>query len=91
VSFTAMFTQAVDSIYAHFKAAGSKRLCVALAEEVSALNCLSSYCFTRFLRSLIGSVLQPLGTIKGIKQGRWLFINLCMLDLQGASNLSLAQ
>jgi hypothetical protein len=39
----------------------------------------------------MGSVLQPLGTIKGIEQGRWPFIDPRMLDLQGASNLSIAQ
>jgi hypothetical protein len=62
-----------------------------LAEGVSALNCLGSYCFTGFLKSLIGLVLKLLGTIKGIEQGRWLFIDGRMLDLRGAGNLGLAQ
>lgn len=86
-----MFAQAIDHIYARFEAAGSKGLCVALAEGVSALDRLGSYCFTRFLRSLIGSVLQPLGTIEGIEQGGWPFIDPRMLDLQGASKLCLTQ
>jgi hypothetical protein len=68
-SFAALFAQAINTIYTRFEAAGSTGLPVALAEEVSALNRLSSYCFTRFPRSLIGSVLQPLGTISSIKQG----------------------
>jgi hypothetical protein len=90
-SFAALFAQAIDNIYTRFKAASSKGLHVALAEGVSALNCLSSYCFTRFPRSLISSVLQPLGTINSIEQGGWPFINPRMLDLQGARDLSLAQ
>jgi hypothetical protein len=89
-SFAAMFAQAISSIYARFEAAGSKGLCVALAEGVSAINRLGSYCFTRFPRSLMGSVLQPLGTIEGIEQGGWPFIDPRMLDLQGAGNLSIA-
>src|SRR5689334_6107969 len=90
-SFAAVFAQAIDSIRACFKASGSKGLCVALAEGVSALDRLGSYCFTGFLRSLMGSVLQPLGTIEGIEQGGWPFINPRILDLQGAGNLSLAR
>ena len=90
-SFAAVFAQAVDSIRARFEAAGSQGLSVALAEGVSALDRLGSYCFTGFPRSLMGSVLQPLGTIEGIEQGGWPFIDPRMLDLQGAGNLSLAQ
>jgi hypothetical protein len=90
-SFATMFAQAIDNIYARFEAAGSKGLCVALAEGVSALDRLGSYCFTGFPTSLMGSVLQPLGTIEGIEQGGWPFIDPRMLDLQGAGNLNLAQ
>ncbi|OAL50489.1 hypothetical protein IQ07DRAFT_428269 [Pyrenochaeta sp. DS3sAY3a] len=39
----------------------------------------------------MGSVLQPLGTVEGIEQGGWPFIDPRMLDLHGAGNLSLAQ
>jgi hypothetical protein len=56
-SFAALFAQAINNIYTRFKTAGSTGLYIALAEEVSALNRLSSYCFTRFPRSLIGLVL----------------------------------
>ena len=90
-SFATVFAQAIDSIRGRFEASGSKGLCVALAEGVSALDRLGSYCFTGFPRSLMGSVLQPLGTIEGIEQGGWPFIDPRMLDLQGAGNLSLAQ
>jgi hypothetical protein len=90
-SFAALFAQAINTIYTRFKAASSTELPVALAEGVSALNRLGSYCFTRFSRFLMGSVLQPLGTISSIKQGGWPFINPRMLDLQGAGELSLAQ
>lgn len=90
-SFAAVFAQAINSIHTRFEAAGSKGLCVALAEGVSALDRLGSYCFTGFPRSLMGLVLQPLGTIEGIEQGGWLFIDPRMLDLQGAGNLGLAQ
>jgi hypothetical protein len=89
-SFAALFAQAINNIYTRFETTSSTGLHVALAEGVSALNRLSSYCFTRFPRSLIGSVLQPLGTISSIEQGRWPFINPRMLDLQGAGDLSLA-
>jgi hypothetical protein len=90
-SFAALFAQAIDTIYTRFEAAGSTGLPVALAEGVSALDRLGSYCFTGFPRSLMGSVLQPLGTIGSIEQGGWPFIDPRMLDLQGAGELSLAQ
>ena len=89
-SFAALFAQAIDNIYTRFEAAGSTGLHVALAEGVSALDRLGSYCFTGFPRSLMGSVLQPLGTIGSIEQGGWPFIDPRMLDLQGAGDLSLA-
>lgn len=90
-SFAALFAQAIDNIYTRFETAGSTGLHVALAEGVSALDRLGSYCFTGFPRSLMGSVLQPLGTIGSIEQGGWPFIDPRMLDLQGAGDLSLAQ
>jgi hypothetical protein len=68
-SFSTLFAQAINSVHAQFKAAGAKGLDVALAEGVSALNRLSSYYFTGFLKSLIGLVLAPLGTIDSIEQG----------------------
>ena len=89
-SFATLFAQAIDYIYAHFEATSSIGLGVALAEGVSALDRLGSYCFTRFPKPLLRSVLQPLGTIDSIKQGGWPFLDPCMLNLQGARNLSLA-
>jgi len=56
-SFAALFAQAIDNIYTRFETAGSTGLHVALAEGVSALDRLGSYCFIGFPRSLIGSVL----------------------------------
>lgn len=38
----------------------------------------------------MGSVLKLLGTIDGIEQGGWLFIDPRMLDLRGAGDLNLA-
>ena len=58
---------------------------------VSALDRLGSYCFTGFPRSLMGSVLKPLGTIDSMEQGAWPYINPRMLDLQGGGGMSLAQ
>lgn len=81
-SFARIFGLAIDEIYTRFKAGGSKGLGVALAEGVSALDRLGSYCFTGFPKSLMGSVLGPLGTIDGIQRGAWPYINPRMLDLQ---------
>ena len=88
-SFATLFAQAIDSLYERFIAAGSKGLCVTLVEGVSALDRLGSYCFTGSPRILKGSVLQPLGTIEGIEQGGWPFIDPRMLELQGIGRLSL--
>jgi hypothetical protein len=66
-SFATLFAQAINSIYTQFEAMGSKGLCVALAEGVLALNCLSSYCFTSFPKLLMGLVLAPLGIIDSIE------------------------
>ena len=81
-SFARIFGLAIDEIYTRFRAGGSKGLGVALAEGVSALDRLGSYCFTGFPKSLMGSVLGPLGTIDGIQRGAWPYINPQMLDLQ---------
>lgn len=90
-SFASLFARAIDNMHARFEAAGSRGLCAALAEGVSAVDRLGSYCFTGFPRSLMGSVLTPLGAIDGIEQGGWPFIDPGMLDLQGAGTLSLAR
>jgi hypothetical protein len=90
-SFGTLFARAIDSMHARFEAAGAKGLGVALAEGVSALDRLGSYCFTGFPKSLMGSVLAPLGTIDSIEQGGWPFIDPLVLDLRGAGSLSLAK
>jgi hypothetical protein len=90
-SFATLFAQATESIYERFEATGARGLCVALAEGVSALDRLGSYCFTGFPRSLMGSVLTPLGTIDSIEQGGWPFIDPFMLNLEGAGSLCLAK
>jgi hypothetical protein len=90
-SFSTLFAQAINGVYAQFKAAGAKGLDVVLAEGVSALDCLGSYCFTGFLKSLIGSVLAPLGTIDSIEQGSWPFIDSLVLNLRGAGSLSIVK
>jgi hypothetical protein len=90
-SFATIFRLAIDDIRAGFEATGCEGLGVALAEGVSALDRLGSYCFTGFPRSLMGSVLKPLGTLDGIEQGAWPYINPRILDLQGGGSFSLAQ
>ena len=74
-SFTRIFRLAIDEIYTKFKARGSKGLSITLVEGISILNCLGSYYFTKFPKSLIGSVLSPLGTINSIQQETWPYIN----------------
>jgi hypothetical protein len=74
-SFTKIFRLVIDEIYIKFKARGLKGLGIALAKSVLVLNQLGSYCFIRFPKSLIGSVLGPLGIIDGIKQRIWPYIN----------------
>jgi hypothetical protein len=90
-SFGTLFARAIDGVHAQFKAAGAKGLDVALAEGVSALDRLGSYCFTGFPKSLIGSVLAPLGTIDSIEQGGWPFIDPLVLNLRGAGSLSMVK
>jgi hypothetical protein len=80
-SFANILSRAIDNIYARFDAAGLKGLGVALAERVSVLDRLGSYWFTGFPKSLMGSVLTPLGTIEGIEQGGWPFVDPRVLDL----------
>ena len=65
-SFADVFGLALDEMQVRFKAAGSRGLGVALAEGVAAFDRLGSYCFTGHPRSLMGSVLGPLGAIDGI-------------------------
>ena len=64
-------------------------LSVSLAEGVSAIDRLGSYCFTGFPKSLMGSVLKPLGTMDGVERGAWPYIDAQLLDLQGGGGLSL--
>jgi hypothetical protein len=89
-SFAKVFGLAIDDIRRRFEATGCTGLGVALAEGVSALDRLGSYCFTGFPKSLMGSVLNPLGTIDGIERGAWPYIDARMLDLQGGRGLRIA-
>jgi hypothetical protein len=90
-SFANLFGLAIEEMQARFEALGSKGLCVAL-EGVAALDRLGSYCFTGHPRSLMGSVLDPLGAIDGIKAGAWPHINPRLLDVRdGVGKLSVSQ
>lgn len=89
-SFSALFAQALDGMLTRYQAAGSAGLGVALAEGVAALDRLGSYCFTGFPKSLMESVLHPLGTIDSLEYGGWPFIDPRMLDLQSTGSLSLS-
>ena len=84
-SFASIFNLAMDELYRRFEATGSKGLNVALAEGVAAIDRLGSYCFTGHPRSLMGSVLGPLGVIDGIRFGAWPYMNPRMLDIQKGS------
>ena len=67
--FANIFSLAMDEIHRRVKARGLKGPSVAFTKGIAALNRLGSYCFTGFPRSLMGSVLGPLGTIDGIQAG----------------------
>jgi hypothetical protein len=91
-SFATVFGHAIDEMHARLGATGSKGLCVASAEGVAALDRLGSYCFTGHPRSLMGSVLEPLGAIDSIKTGAWPHINPRLLDMRdGVGKLSVSQ
>ncbi|KAJ9651742.1 hypothetical protein H2201_009261, partial [Coniosporium apollinis] len=90
--FGRMFGLAMEEMQRRFEARGSKGLGAALAEGVAALDRLGSYCFTGSPRTLMGSVLEPLGAIDAIKQGAWPFIDPRMLSLQeGEGSLNVAR
>ena len=67
-SFARIFGLIIDEMCTRFKAGGSKGLGIALVENVSTLDYLGSYCFTRFSKSFMDSILSPLKTIDGIQQ-----------------------
>lgn len=91
-AYARLFHQAVDEIRRQIAARGPSGLTVALAEGVAALDRLGSYCFTGLPRSLMGSVLRPLGTIDSIEHGAWPYINPRILDLLApAGRLNIAQ
>lgn len=65
---------------------------VAQAECVAAVDRLGSYCFTGFPRSLMGSVMKPLGTIDSIMYGAWPYFCRGLLDLSTSlGSIDLAQ
>lgn len=55
---------------------------VAEYEGVALLDRAGSFCFTGFPRSLMGSVLRPLGTIQSLEQAAWPYISPRLLDLR---------
>lgn len=83
-AYAQVFDQSLREIRRRIEARGSGGLAVALAEGVAAIDRLGSYCFTGFPRSLMGSVLKPLGTIQSIEQAAWPYISPRLLDLQTA-------
>lgn len=91
-SYARILELALDELRRRIAVRGPKGAGAALAEGVAALDRLGSYCFTGFPRSLMGSVLTPLGTTDAIQYGAWPYINPRMLNLQEAGGwLNLAQ
>ena len=68
-AFAHLINMALDSLYECINVHGSQGATMAQAEGVVALDRLGSYCFTSFPRSLIGSVIKPLGTIDSLVLG----------------------
>jgi hypothetical protein len=83
-AYAHLFDVAVTEFRKCVEGRGSAGPSVALAEGLAALDRLGSYCFTGFPRSLMGSVLKPLGTIESIEQGAWPYITPALLDLHVA-------
>ena len=57
---------------------------MAQAEGVAALDRLGSYCFNGLPRSLMGSVMKPLGMIDSLVLGAWPYLSSQLLDLRDA-------
>ena len=70
-AFARLIDVALGGLYECINICGSQGAIVAQAEGVAALNRLGSYCFTGFPRSLMGSVIKPLGTIDSLALGAW--------------------
>ena len=68
-AFTYLFDVALGGLRECIDARGSQGTTVAQAEGVIALDRLDSYCFIGFPRSLMGSVMKPLGTIDSLASG----------------------
>jgi hypothetical protein len=81
ISFAHLFDKALIDLRQRIDQRGPQGATVALAEGVAAIDRLGSYCFTGFPRSLMGSVLKPLGTIGSIAQGGWPYLDPRLLDL----------
>lgn len=91
-AYARLFDRALNDLRARIDARGVTGAPVALAEGVAAIDRLGSYCFTGFPRSLMGSVLKPLGTIEGITHHAWPYFRPEMLDLLPTNGtLNLAQ
>lgn len=91
VGFAHLFDKALIDLRRRIDQRGPEGATVALAEGVAAIDRLGSYCFTGFPRSLMGSVLRPLGTIESISHGGWPYLDPHLLDLSaplGVLNLS---
>ena len=68
-AFAHLIDVALGGLYKCIDARGSQGVTVAQAEGVTALDRLGSYCFTGFPRSLMGSVIKPLGMIDSLVLG----------------------
>ena len=68
-AFARLINVALGSLCEYIDVHGSQGATVAQAEGVAALDRLGSYCFMGFPRSLIGSVIKPLGTIDSLALG----------------------
>ena len=84
-AFAHLINVALGGLCEYIDARSSQGATVAQAEGVVTLDRLGSYCFMGFLRSLMGSVMKPLGTIDSLVLGAWPYLSSQLLDLRDAN------
>lgn len=80
-----LFYTALQGLRRRMDASRSEGINIALAEGVAAIDRLGYYCFTGHPRSLMTSVMEPLGTIESLTWGAWPYIDRKLLDLRSGS------
>ena len=80
--FTHLINMALGGLCECIDVRSSQGATITQAEGVAALDRLGSYCFTGFPRSLMGSVMKPLGMIDSLALGAWPYLSSQLLDLR---------